>query len=78
MHDIKLEKARLKFEAKLHEEKLKNANYHIFSGFSSSVQSIKHNIRNRLISYSIFRSLYKSNFVYDFVKNFYKGIRQSR
>lgn len=78
MEEIKLAKARLKYESRLYEERLKNSRDLIFAGFSFSLKSLGLNIRNRLIGYSLFRSLYKSNIFYDFIGNFSKGFRQYR
>lgn len=78
MHEIKIARERLRFEVKLYEVKLKNTNNILFSGISLSMRNLKFNIRNRLISYSIFRSLYKSNFIYDFIKNFHRGFKRTK
>lgn len=78
IHDIKIARERLRYETKLYEEKLRNTNNLILSGITLSMKNLKFNIRNRLITYSIFRSFYKSNLFYDFVKNFFRGFRKSR
>ena len=78
MEEINLARARLRYESRLYEEKLKNTRNRIFSDFSFSVKSLGLNIRNRLIAYSLFRSIYKSNIIYDFIGNFSRGFRQYR
>jgi hypothetical protein len=78
IYEIRIARERLRYELKLQEEKLKNVNYLLISGISSSLRDIKFNIRNKLISFAFFRSLYKSNFVFGFARNFIRGFRRAR
>ena len=77
IYDIQIARERLRYETRLYEEKLRNANYLIFSGISMSLRNLRFNIRNRLVSFALFRSLYKSKYAYDFARNFIRGFRRS-
>ena len=78
IYEIKIAKERLRYEVKLYEEKLKNTNNLLLSGISASFRNLRFNIRNKLVTYALFRSLYKSNYVFGFIKNFVRGFRRSR
>jgi hypothetical protein len=78
IYDIKIAKERLRYEVKLYEEKLKNTNNLLLSGISVSFRNLKFNIRNRLVSFALFRSLYKSNVAFGFIRNFVRGFMRSR
>lgn len=78
LNEIKIAREKLRYESKLQEEKLKSVNYLMFSGISMSMRNLSFNIRNRLLSFALFRSLYKSKFTYDFIRNFIRGFSRTR
>ncbi len=78
IHEIRLAKERLRYESLMYRERLKNKINQLCSGFSFSLRNLSFNIRNRFMTYSVFRSLFKANFFYDFIKNFARGFRQAR
>jgi hypothetical protein len=77
VYDIRIAKEKLRYEIKLHEEKLRNANYHLMSGISMSLRNLKLNVRDRLVSFALFRSLYRSKYAFDFMRNFIRGFRRT-
>ncbi len=77
IYDIQIAREKLRYEIRLHEEKLRNANYLLFSGISMTMRNLSFNIRNRLVSFALFRTLYKSKYAYDFMRNFIRGFRRS-
>jgi hypothetical protein len=77
VHEIQIARARLRYKARLSEEKLKTAGNLLVSNVSIALRDIKTDIRNRLISFSIFRTLSRTNFIYNFTKNFIRGFRKT-
>jgi uncharacterized membrane protein YqjE len=77
IYDIRIAKEKLRYEVKLHEEKLRNANYLLMSGISMSLNNLRLNVKNRLVSFALFRSLYRSKYAIDFVRNFIRGFRRT-